>query len=462
MDPADAYVQLFDVLKDNTSGDVVIDWSEQMSVKTLTDQTCADVETTGYLPDNGMPANLEATPKALGILLGLDRAFAHAAMDDSFADSLLSYLLVRFRMSGRLNEQTDGTLLFRRTRPSRPSAAPQVLDDLLNLVRIRAPRSEHIHVAWVREENDLPDLDRLHESGQELEGLPPLPIAQLPMLAEKDDLLWNTIDDQYFTVAPRSSRLREELPRALEALDNSGAVIALLPEASLDDGLIEEWRDLLRRVPCPKGSQLTWLLVGTGPVSAVGKLLPDRRPANRAVLLNRRGDLMLTQDKQAVFCFTAEQQQACGVDLGGTRDEYLAQGDEVALLESRYGRFGVLVCEDLGHHLMQGDMIAAGVTHLFVPVLAAAMWEKGWQAQAAQILVQEAGADAAVSNGLAIHDRAPDGSPAPTLLVVSTPSDHDGDRYLRPDEVIHLYASPNGAGPVSARTDALSPRVADW
>jgi len=467
MDPADAFVRLYDVLRWCPAGRLE-QWWEQG--EDIADRVCSDVESTGDLPDRWMPENPSATPEYFGVLRGLDRALRNADQAaDALTDRQLGYLRTRWRLTGRLNDKTNGILLFRRARAARPSTLPgvpvvQALDDFLQLLRVPDHRSSHIHLTQLPEGLDLPAAEFGYT--RDLEPLPPLPIAQLPLLAEMDDLHWELQGPAYYQVGPQD-HLRLHLRAALEALDASNAVVAILPEASLNDALVEEWQNLLRDNPRPEHSRLTWILVGTGPVLSVGGQPSSDRLPNRAVLLHRRGDFLLTQDKQHGFTFTTDQQTEYGVDLGGARAEHIAEGTDLSLLEARHGRFGILICEDLNWHYQQGDIIEAGVTHLFVPVLAAAMWDQSWQATAAKVLVMEAGTDIAVSNGLAIHRYVPaayasaPNTPAPTLLVIAcVPDKHD--QWPSHADLVRTYACPADEATKSARDDALTPRIADW
>ncbi|GHF99996.1 hypothetical protein GCM10018777_08170 [Streptomyces albogriseolus] len=473
MDPADAYVELYDLLT-LCSGSSLADWSREDETLALIDQVCCEVLAQGELPDGWMPAELPqqsdqpALRRCLGILLGLDSALDSAALEtDVLPYDELRYLRYRMRLHGRLNQATSGSLVVRRARPFRPSTAAQNLADLLSFIRIPSHVSARVQIHVVTSVNDLPDLEPVISTDPELEPLPPIPVAQMPMLADGEDLVWEKLDrpaGQFYTVAPKTTRLRERILDALTALDDSDAVLGLLPEACIDDSLAREWQEVLRNHPPPSHSRLTWLLIGTGPLTRSGGLgLTDRRP-NRAVLLTRAGKVLMTQDKQHGFTFTAGQQQTYGVTALGhtTRDEHIDSGTDFRALESRYGRFGLNICEDLGRHDVQSDVIASGVTHLMVPVLAAAMHDKGWQAQAAQTLVIEAGTAVAVTNGLAINRYVPatyGGGPAPTLVAIKAPTGHPTE-YPGLSDMVREYACPKTA--ISAKQDALTPRTADW
>jgi hypothetical protein len=129
------------------------------------------------------------------------------------------------------------------------------------------------------------------------------------------------------------------------------------------------------------------------------------------------------------------------------------------LLESRCGRFGVQICEDLNRMEHQQYIVAAGVTHLLVPVLAGAMWDGGWQAKAGRDLAVALGAKIAVGNSMALERFFGD-KPAPTLLTVAGPA-IPPSQYLTTRDLVRVHLNQNAAT-TDAREDALTPRVADW
>ncbi|WP_406467789.1 hypothetical protein [Streptomyces sp. NBC_01594] len=469
MDPADAYVRLYDALN-LTAGSDLDDWDQEPGVDEIALRVCAEIldDPDGQLRDKWVESGLAPRPELLGVLLGLDLVMEAVHPNTDFLDGRsLDYLRTRLEMFGRLNsDETYGALLFRhRHGAGRPFHVPQKLDDLLSLIRI--PASSNIHVDVLREADDLPDPGLHPEDDPSVMTSPRIELAQLPFLAEANDLIWEARSlrkRNYYTVQPDSSRMKAHISAALAALDDSGASLAFLPEASLDDDILTAWRDALRTRPDPTAGP-TWLMVGTGPVLAHGtRSSRDRRP-NRAVLLNRRGDPLLIQDKQRGFTLTPKQQNDYGLRIGEPppvmRGEYHVQATGLSLIESRYGRFGIHICEDVGWHEMRGAVIAAGVTHLLVPVLAAPIADQGWQEQAAMDLVKEAGTDVAVSNGLAIARTTYEHEPATTLLLIKVPPDHTDDRYLSRDEMVSGHRSPLDAG-AEARADALAPRRTTW
>jgi hypothetical protein len=168
----------------------------------------------------------------------------------------------------------------------------------------------------------------------------------------------------------------------------------------------------------------------------------------------------MTQDKHSGFTFTTDKQREYMVDLGDVkRDEYISHSHQLNLLESRCGRFGIQICEDFNRFERQQYVVAAGVTHVIVPVLAAAMWTGGWQAKASEMLATSAGVKVAVSNSLAVQ-RFYGEQPVPTLLTVSGPPGVP-EQYLTTGDLVRGHSNPSGRI-MQAREDALKPRVAAW
>ncbi|ALG08642.1 hypothetical protein [Kibdelosporangium phytohabitans] len=463
MDPADAYVNLYDLLR-LVDASVLSDWSDSEQVREIADQVRLDVERDGVLSGQLLPDPLIESPGVFGVLLGLDLALLHASKEmDSLAFTPLDRLRTRLTITGRLNDETSGFLVFKRASSLRPTEDPEHLDDFLHLIRVSPYESADLHIQFVPELYDLPDMEAIADT-EELGAPPPLTIAQLPFLAEPEDVEWATIDARgtFYSTAPASARLLPHLGDALTALDESGAVLGVLSEACLDDALLGKWCELLESTPRPEGGLLTWIVLGSGPVTAAGPPLQSLRPPNRAVLVHRSGRarLLLTQDKQTGFTFTVDKQHEYRVDLGDVkRDEFIPHVHQLNLLESRLGRFGVQICEDLGRPERHQSVVSAGVTHLVVPVLAASMWNQGWQARAGETLGVRGGIKVAVSNSLAIH-RFFNEMPSPTLLVVSGPHGTQ-DHYLRSEEMVRVYSNVNGKT-MEAREDALRPRTAEW
>ncbi len=404
---------------------------------------------------------------AFGALLGLYRAILRADPGrDSPHDRRMGRLRARYKRCGRLNKRTGGALVFSRTVPLRPWAenAP---DSLVDVVPGISRVSEH---TWRRTLfKRVPAAKDLVLKDQSLV------VAQLPFLASRDDVEWLRIRDpdgngvDFYSVKPLGHQLREYVTTALSELDNSGAQLAILPEASLDAELLNAWCEAMRRNPRPASSQLAWVLLGTGPIPNLEGLAPhDSRLPNRAVLVGRTdGSILVSQDKRAGFRLDVEQQRRYGLaDVLGCETvlyEYIALGTELFILESVAGRFAIAICEDHGRVLNNAKLLyELAVSHLLVPVIAPAMYSKSWQATSARQLTEEFGIAVYVSNSHAIDRSQPieyskADMAAPSAMMVVPPADRDPERY-QSAEVI-LEPADGAYMATDERTDALTPRL---
>jgi predicted amidohydrolase len=267
--------------------------------------------------------------------------------------------------------------------------------------------------------------------------------------------------------------LLEHIPTALAALDDSGAQLAVIPEAALDDQLLDAWRDACRSMD-PRGD-LRLLVVGTGPVTvkADGCLLAGEisdhelssLPHNRAVLLERAtGELVMAQDKQRGFSMDAQYRKRVNIfideeevdEAGGTIDELITDPEGLNVLDSRCGRIAILICEDLGRVTDTGAIVSrAGVEMILAPILAPPILPNRWQEAAAKCLTPD-GADVIVVNSLALgrEDLDPnnsyrrrDGIPAASLVAITGAE----EPLRRPEQ--------HESVPSDKRTDALKVRV---
>jgi hypothetical protein len=470
MDLADAYVRAYDRM--TPCGGARCEVLRRRAER-VAKQVREAVEDSGgmSLPDAWLEAPARSA-KLLGVLLALHRVLLDAGPERTPPSmGRRAVLQGRLARTRRLNtDSTDGALVYTRTICGRPDRFSDKLDQFLPGLR-RIPESDWKLMRLSRVKAVF-DFDLGRASPTETEPTVPMLIAQLPFLADRDDLQWEAKVGDYYRVAPRPERLKGHVKATLAAFDDSRACLGILPETSLDDELLAEWRALMAK-GCPPGQKPTWLLVGTGPVQSVGPTpcVADR-PPNRAVLLHRpSGKTLMTQDKQFGFTLDGGRQQEYGLrdaswcDLGGIdRGEWIAHGETLSILDSRSGRYAILICEDVGRLLDTGRIIAiAGVSHVLVPVLAAAMHKNGWSGKAAESLALDAGAAVAVSNGLAIHRFIPAKHcgndpycPAPTLLA-ATPA------RTRPIQSHGSYTAeevslPKELAGIDAREDARTPR----
>lgn len=238
-------------------------------------------------------------------------------------------------------------------------------------------------------------------------------VACVPVIADPDELHFEirTMGDRrFYRIRPRDLAVtRDRIPAIVAALDRSGAMIAVAPEAMLTPALLKCWQDSLRG---RSGSRLRWLLAGTG------DLKPTVPPAaNRAVLLDgRTGAVIGEQDKLFPFNLSNETLKSRNLAsrLGGK-----AAGEDLTKVPTRLTvfdagavRLAILICEDLNKPLDTGPLIRdLGISHLLVPVFSRALQKHRWEQAAASVHVRETGTTVIVSNS----------SVMATILGIATP-----------------------------------------
>jgi predicted amidohydrolase len=412
-----------------------------------------------------LPSRLADASTALGYAVGLHHALRRAdpRLDVAPPKTLVAYRHRLMATNNLLPDSDGGALVTTRAECRRPKGGPTRLADFFpNLRRIDADTFERL--GWVR----LPLF-------RDLPGNENCLVASVPFLAHRDDVVFAAHRDRnYYSAEPSAHELVRHVPAALAALDASGAQLAVLPEAALDDRLLEAWRDACRATEPP--GELRLLLVGTGPVTrgVDGCLLagevPDDElgtlPHNRAVLLERAtGELVMAQDKQRGFSMDADYRRRNDLLTEGedgevctTMDELITDSVGLNVLDSRGGRIAILICEDLGRVTDTGAVVhRAGVEIVLAPILAPPILPDRWQDSAAKYLTPD-GADVVVVNSIALgrEDLDPDdhykprpGVPAASVVAITgatTP-------LRRPADGENL--------PTDPRMDALKVRVID-
>lgn len=412
-----------------------------------------------------LPADKIDAQTAFGYAVGLHDALRRAdpRLDAEPPPALSAYRSLLMATHNLLSDSENGALVTSHVGCRRPRGGPtQIADFFPNLRRIDAATSRQL--GWIR----LPRHRDLSAGGSLL-------VASVPFLADRADVVFAAHRSRaYYSAEPRTTKLLKHVPAALAALDSSGAQLAVMPEAALDDQLLGAWRNACRTIE-PQGD-LRLLLVGTGPVTANvnGCLLADEvadsevgtLPHNRAVLVERAtGDLIMAQDKQRGFSMDAQYRSRVkvliegddGVDhSSGTMDELITDPTGLNVLDSRNGRLAILICEDLCRVTDIGALVfRAGVAIVVTPVLAPPILPNRWQAEAAKCLIPD-GADVVVANSLALgrQDLDPsdsykprDGVPAASLIAITGA----GAPFRSPEEREGLPGDP--------RTDALKVRV---
>jgi len=481
VDVGDAFARAYDALED-TPGTQLLIWLGTREVSEAAKEVAAEAFWRGQVADWRLPGPFVASADTLGVLLGVHRALLHVDPDRNTQDrGALGGIWTRYLLSDkpRLNLETDGAVLFAHsiaTRPNPRDAPDTVADMVPGLIRVPEDLWRRANPVLVPAHHDLtPGWTVKVEDGQIRIGRRPIRTAQLPFLARRSDVRWRVVTDPRRPGAARYAvdlnrpAVKSRIPAALVALDASRSQLAVLPEAALDDTLLDRWRTVLRtRRRQPPGGLLRWLLIGTGPVTRAGSTPPNVGcPPNRAVLVHRDGTVLLTQDKRRGFTLDAEQQRRYGLakQLGGESPlgEHLWQGTTFSYLEGQAGRFAIAICEDHGRLIERtarstSDFVARlGVTHLLVPVIAPAMWHGGWQAKAACEIADAVGASVLVSNSCAIDQFATvGGGSAAATLVAAIPQRRPSE--IRRSSRLLLRPCSGTPPPTSPRANALTVR----
>ncbi|MCP2341840.1 hypothetical protein [Actinomadura rupiterrae] len=444
-DPADLFVRLYDELPAelHRSWDPGA-WYEKDQVRRAAAALRERIAADGALD----PAETAALVAAEGdqgrftLLLALDGALALANPYGPFYDaSAMTGITIRYLVDGRFDTgAAGGALLPRCALPGRPEGM-RTLPDLFGVHRVPA------HLWNGIEHTQLPAVHDPHLPRDE-----PVEIGCAPLMETFDDVrieFGERAGRQVYRLKPSdTAEVRSRIRTIVRRLDEAGARIAVLPEATLTDGLLDEWKeaafDTARR-----GGPLRLLMVGSGPLGsgapgggapgdgapgggAPGGSAPGGGPPpNRAVLIDRwTGEELLVQDKMSPFVLGEQQMRGWalpGHPDAGTAEEDIAPGAAVRLLDCSLGRLAVLICEDLNRaDRWDRELMAAGASHLLVPVFAKPILRFRWEEQNAQRQVNTLGAWVVVANSLVVGNGIP-------------PDPAEGERHTC------LVAGPDGA-----------------
>ncbi|NVI86834.1 hypothetical protein [Actinomadura sp. BRA 177] len=434
-EPADLFVRLYDAMPDEVfQGWTATRWYEDEQVRRRANEIGEIVLEHGVLA----PAVSEEIIAEYGdrgrfmILLGLDIALVHASPYGPYHDApALAGVLVTYLTEGRFNGPgTTGALLPRCAFPGRPRGL-RAKAEFFGVHRV--PQAE-----WdMIDHSVLPAVHDPHFSRDE-----PVAVGCAPVLETYDDVEIEFAERDGTTVyrlrPMDSSGLRSRIKAIVRRLDESGAQLAVMPEASLSDALLEHWKEVAFDTAGRDRNRrpLRFILLGTGPLGG------GDPPPNRAVLLDRwTGRELLVQDKLSGFTLDAAQLRLWRLPdapATGTAAEYIRPGGKISVLDSSLGRLAVLICEDLGRSIRwERELLACGVSHLLVPIFSKPILEYRWEEQGAERQVAEMGAWVTVSNSLAVGAAIPDGDlPGPryTCLVAGPRSLHRtayaGDRQF--------------------------------
>ncbi|XRQ12522.1 hypothetical protein ACN3XK_16990 [Actinomadura welshii] len=428
-EPADLFVRLYDSIADAVFQDwTATRWYADEQVRREAGEIAETVLEHGVL-DPAETARIVAADGDLGaftILLGLDTALAHASPYGPYHDApALAGVLVDYLTEGKLNGPgTTGALLPRCAFPGRPRGLRSKAE-FFGVHRVTQAEWDRIdHVV-------LPAVNDPHFSRDE-----PVAVGCAPVLETYDDVDIEFTERHGMTVyrlrPMDSSGIRSRIKAIVRRLDESGAQLAVMPEASLSDALLEHWKEVaFDTAGRDRGRRpLRFLLLGSGPLGR------EDPPPNRAVLLDRwTGEELLVQDKLSGFTLDAGQMRLWRLPDApseGTAVEYARPGTRISVLDSSLGRLAVLICEDLGRSIgWERELAACGVSHLLVPIFSKPILEHRWEDQGAERQVTALGSWVTVSNSLAVGAAIPDEDlpGARYTCLVSGPQSLDRDAY---------------------------------
>lgn len=376
----------------------------------------------------------------------------------------LSRIRRRLADTGRLNDRAEGALMPRHPRPSSPQARTDMVASLFPSLA-RVGRDD-----WSRLGLVLPTADYWSVSSTARN----VKVASLPWFTEPADLTMDRVGTKprMYSVWPaqgmdRADRVRE----GLSALDESGAVLGLLPEFTLDNETLREWKDQCLQTARGYSGPLRWIFVGTGPLDVqveaatieIGRSNHQSftrrngsRPTNKAVIIDRQtGEIIFTQDKNPGFNLTQENFRKYKQQDAFDREvyiEWLDSSSRIWCLELPIGRIVVLVCEALDQNDLQVLVERVSADIVLSPLLALNITENSFAYKAAIRLSKQAGTSVAVFNSKGFLRR--DIKTVSTMLTVVPQS--DADAYKEPE---CEWVPPAGLDePFTTRQDAVAVR----
>ena len=385
-DPADAFVTLWDRLPDALfSGVEAHGWYEDAALAARAAKIRDEVLLTGVVGEALLNELVGGDlPLTFTAARGIDGALEYANPYSGLYDppQRLYAVVRRYEETARLNDKTDGALLFACCFPGRPSGVP-AKQEFFGLVRV--PEAEWLQVDHGRIDtvSDV-SVDRFSRRAASVL------IGCTPFAENYDDFeLAKTrrgihLPYRGYRIAPIAAVLRPRIRLVLDKLEAQGAQVGVVPEASLSDELRDAWVGALAD---REDEGLEWMLIGTGPV---GRLEP---PANRAVLVDRIGRTLIEQDKMHDFTLTRSQLRAWKLDgrLGSfRRAEDIQRGDRLQIRESDLGRIAILVCQDVNERDVATRLAACGVSHVFVPIFSPAVADMSATPPAASWVIHSA------------------------------------------------------------------------
>lgn len=312
---------------------------------------------------------------------------------DVLTPRALAPVQARLRLTGRLTPpDVPGALLLKVADPARPRAHRLPLRECLTET-VRVPATDWAAVEHVR-------IPRTSDFALE-EVAQGVRIAGVPFLGHVAEMRCEQVGQQPgFRLGPLDSpEIRHRVPQILGRIDASDVQIAVLPELSASNSLLELWQEALAR-PDRAETSLRWIFIGTGDI---GKGDP---PVNRGILLDgRTGEVLMAQNKHEPYTMGPDEIAQSGLPLPSEyrMEEDIRLGCNVTIAESNFGRLTIQICEDLARHSGPvGSVVeAAGASFSFAPVFSEPTFPQGWEHRSLKYYTNEIGMTGFVSNSLA-------------------------------------------------------------
>jgi predicted amidohydrolase len=424
-DPADAFCSLYDAANRSVIVANAETWRDEPGfnrhVEFIRNQALADEYVLAGEPAGPPGTKWPLQKRIAAALYGLDAALleVHPLKGNTIrltSESLLA-AFERYQTSASLSSPgIPGILVPRFASP--PDGPADHFRDLFGSVqRLTAAELARLGDAEIQ----LPPSPGAPSAFRGWQPARPLRVACCGFVAEPNELEWHVERRgayEYFSVAIRDVPcVVKRVPELLEAIDRSGAQIAVLPESVLSATLLGHWRDAIRARG--SGSELRLLLPGTGNLGATSP------PSNVAPLLDgQTGEEVLRAYKRHRFRIPADSRNEYG--LGSTRavdiheDLAVASLPPMALLDLPIGRVGVLICEDLAavEHLAT-PLTSLGVSLLLVPLLSRpAKAPFRWAHRRAETYIARHGATVVLSDSPAVALRTGIKLPVNTAMVL--------------------------------------------
>ena len=169
-------------------------------------------------------------------------------------------------------------------------------------------------------------------------------------------------------------------------------------------------------------------------------LTDEPAPNNRAVLVDRHlATVVHEQDKLYPFTITPDQIADWGLSriVSGRADEFMTCGERLSIRETAWGRFAVVICEDLAKLLETkvGRLVKDfGVSLLIAPVFSKEVQPYYWEHQQARTYSDHVGTRTLVANSLVIPRAVGKRGDVGTCLV-NAPGGFELGRCRDPDQI---------------------------